>query len=177
MNVQKTTLIQLQNSLQVTPLIFLLPYDYDFEKISEYFENSLKVFEKYPDAPYIDFYKVLFRAALGKVYGFKNLTEKYKAKDLEWLRNYKDVTLPALIKDYEELYELHDRYWHEESKTHGWEKLGNAYASATERLRYTAREIGKYLDGKIDSIEALEAEIITGQKTRYLGAERVMSTY
>lgn len=159
------------------PLIFLLPYDYDFEKISEYFENSLKVFEKYPDAPYIDFYKVLFRAALGKVYGFKNLTKKYKAKDLEWLRNYKDVTLPALIKDYEELYELHDKYWHEESKTHGWEKLGNAYASATERLRYTAREIGKYLDGKIDLIEALEAEIITGQKTRYLGAERVMSTY
>ena len=159
------------------PLIFLLPFAYDFEKIAGYFENALQVFEKYPDAPYIDFYKVLFRAALGKTRAFRTLTEKYKAKDLEWLRNYKDVTLPALIRDYETLYDLHDKYWHEECKTHGWEKLGNAYASAIDRLRYTGREIGRYLDGTIDSIEALEAEIIDGVFTKYLGATRVMSTY
>ena len=159
------------------PLVFLLPYGYDFEKIASYYENSLKVLEKYPNAPYADFYRVLFRAALGKTRGFKTLSEKYKAKDLEWLRNYKDVTLPALIAEYEELYTLHDRYWHEECKTNGWEKLGNAYAAATERLRYTAREIGKYLDGTIDSIEALEAEIIEGEYTKHLGAVRVMATY
>ena len=159
------------------PLIFLLPFGYDFEKIAVYFENALKVFEKYPDAPYIDFYTVLFRAALGKTRAFRTLTEKYKAKDLQWLRNYKDVTLPALIRDYETLYELHDKYWHEECKTHGWEKLGNAYASAIDRLRYTGREIGRYLDGSIDSIEALEADIVDGVFTKYLGAARVMSTY
>lgn len=159
------------------PLIFLLPFGFDFEKIAICYENALKVFEKYPDAPYIDFYKVLFRAALGKARMFRTLSEKYKARDLEWLRNFKDVTLPELIHDYETLYILHDRYWHEECKTHGWEKLGNAYAAATERLRYTAREIGKYLDGITDSIEALEAEILEGEYTLYLGSARVMSTY
>ena len=159
------------------PLIFLLPFDYDFEKIAKYYENSLEVFEKYPDAPYIDFYKALFRCALGKTRGYINLNEKYKAKDLEWLRNYKDVTLPALIKDFEELYELHDKYWHEESKTHGWEKLGNAYAAATDRLRYTARVIGKYLDGTIPEIEELEADNLKGIPTKYLWADRVMATY
>ena len=159
------------------PLVFLLPFGYNFEKIAEYFEHSLEVFEKYPNAPYIDFYKVLFRCALGKACAYRTLTEKYKAKDMQWLADYKDVTLPALIKDYELLYTLHDKYWHEESKTHGWEKLGNAYAAATERLRYTAREIGKYIDGTIDSIEALEAEIIEGEPTRYLWADRVMATY
>jgi hypothetical protein len=159
------------------PLVFLLPYAFDFEKIAGYYENSLKVFEKYPDAPYIDFYKALFRAALGKTRIFMTLTEKYKEKDLEWLRNFKDVTLPELIRDFEELYLLHDKYWHEESKTHGWEKLANNYAAATERLRYTAREIGKYLDGTIDSIEALEAEKLEGIFTKHLGFARVMSTY
>ena len=159
------------------PLVFLLPFGYDFEEIASHFENSLKVFEKYPNAPYIDFYKVLFRCALGKTRAYRTLTEKYKANDKEWLKNHKDVTLPALIKDYEELYILHDKYWHEECKTHGWEKLGNAYAAATDRLRYTAREIGRYLDGEIDKIEALEEEILEGVPTRYLSATRVMATY
>ncbi|MBQ8606170.1 MAG: family 20 glycosylhydrolase [Clostridia bacterium] len=159
------------------PLIFLLPYGYDFDKIAEHFENSLKVFEKYPGAPYVDFYKALFRCALGKTRGYRTLSEKYKAGDREWLENYKDVSLPALIKDYELLYTLHDKYWHEECKTHGFEKLGNAYAAATERLRFTRREIEKYLDGKIERIEALEEEIIEGEPTRFLDAARVMATY
>ncbi len=159
------------------PLIFLLPFGYDFEMIAAYYEKALKIFEKYPDAPYIDFYKVLFRCALGKTRGYATLTEKYKAKDLQWLRNYKDVTLPALIKDYEELYMLHDQYWHQECKTHGWEKLGNAYAAATDRLRYTARTIEKYLDGTIDEIEELEAEALKGVPTQHISAPRVMATY
>ncbi len=159
------------------PLIFLLPFAFDFEKIEGYYENSLKVFEKYPDAPYIDFYKALFRAALGKTRIFKDLSRKYKEKDLQWLRNFKDVTLPELIRDYETLYLLHDRYWHEECKTHGWEKLGNNYAAATDRLRYTARQIGRYLDGEIDTIEELEAEVLEGVYTKFIGSARVMSTY
>lgn len=159
------------------PLLFLLPYAFDFDKIAGYYEHSLKIFEKYPDAPYIDFYRVLFRAALGKTYLFRDLAARYKAGDREWLRHFKDETLPALIGDFEELYDLHDRYWHEESKTNGWEKLGNAYAAATERLRYTAREIGRYLDGKIDVIEALEEERVEGEFTKHLNAARVMATY
>ena len=163
--------------LWADPLIFLLPYAYDFEKIEKYFENSLKVFEKYPNAPYIDFYKLVFRAALGKTRIFINLSKKYKERDLEWLRNFKEKDLPELIGVFEELYELHDEYWHAECKTHGWEKLGNAYVSVISRLRYTEREIGKFLDGKIDSIEALEAEVLDGAYTKYLKAARVMSTY
>jgi hypothetical protein len=102
---------------------------------------------------------------------------KYKAGDKEWLRQLKDVTLPELIQDMRTLYELHDRYWHEESKTHGFEKLGNAYAAAIERLAYTGREIEKYLNGTIDVIEALEPEVLEGEFTKHLGATRVMSTY
>ena len=105
------------------------------------------------------------------------MSKKYKERDLEWLRSFKDATIPALIADFEELYDLHDKYWHEECKTHGWEKLSSAYATVIDRLRYTAREIGKFLDGKIDSIEALEAEVLDGVYTKYLKASRVMYTY
>ena len=80
-------------------------------------------------------------------------------------------------KDFKILYMMHEKLWHEECKTHGWEKLGNAYVAATERLRYTAREIGRYLDGTIDCIEALECEKLEGEFTKHIGAVRVMSTY
>ncbi len=159
------------------PLIPLLPYGFDFTKIAEYYENALKVFEKNPNAPYVDFYKVLFRSALGKTLIHRDLHVKYKAGDREWLRQFKNVTLPELIQDMKTLYELHDRYWHEESKTHGFEKLANAYAAAIERLAYTGREIEKYLNGTIDVIEALEPEVLEGEFTKHLGATRVMSTY
>lgn len=163
--------------LWADPLIFLLPYAYDFEKIEGYYEKALRTFEKYPNAPYIDFYKLLFRAALGKTRIFINLSKKYKERDIEWLRSFKDETLPALVADFEELYDLHDKYWHEECKTYGWEKLSSAYATVIDRLKYTVREIGKLLDGKIDSIEALEADVLGGAYTKYLKASRVMYTY
>ncbi len=159
------------------PLIPLVSFGFDFDKIERYYEKALKVFEKYPDAPYMDFYRVLFRCTLEKTRIHRDLHTKYKAGDKEFLRKFKDETLPPLIEDMKKLYEIHDFYWHEENKTHGFEKLGNAYVAAIARLIYTGREIEKYLDGKIDEIEALEPEVLEGIPTKLLRAPRVMSTY
>ena len=155
----------------------MIPFGYDMKKFEACFENSLKVFEKYPDAPYIDFYKVLFRCALAKTKIHLNLRDRYKAGDKEWLKDFAENTLPAVIADFEELYSLHDLYWHRECKTNGWEKLGNAYAAATDRLRYAKREILRYLNGEISQIETLEAEALAGEYTKHINADRVMRSY
>ena len=159
------------------PLINLLCYDYDLPKYATYFENALAVFEKYPDAPYCDFYKVLFRCSLAKTRLQIQLRDRYKAKDTTWLRNFSDVTLPEMQQDFEKLYNMHDLLWHEECKTHGWEKLGNAYAAATSRIAYAKKEIDRYLSGEIDEIEALEPDVLQGIRQTGVGAYSVLNTY
>jgi hypothetical protein len=159
------------------PLINLICYGYDLPKYEACFENSLRVFEKYPNAPYVDFYKVLFRCALAKTRLHMTFRDHYKAGDKAWLKEFADVTLPEMLKDFELLYQLHDKYWHEESKTHGFEKLGNAYAAAIERIRFTIRELNRYLDGTITEIEALEPEVLKGSLQKHIMAYRVMQTY
>ena len=159
------------------PLINLLCYDYDLPKFATYFENALAVFEKYPNAPYCDFYKVLFRCTLAKTRLQMQLRDRYKANDTAWLREFSDKTLPEMKQDFETLYELHDKLWHEECKTHGWEKLGNAYAAATSRIAYAKKEIDRYLNGEIAIIEALEPEVLHGSRQTGIMAHTVMNTY
>ncbi len=163
--------------LWADPLINLMPFGYDMKKFEACFAKSLEVFEKYPNAPYIDFYKVLFRCSLAKTRIHMNLRNHYKAGDREWLKDFAENVLPVVIADFEKLYELHDYYWHKESKTHGWEKLGNAYAAATERLRYAKRQITLYLNGEISEIETLEPEVLEGEYTKHISADRVMRSY
>lgn len=159
------------------PLINLLCYDFDLPKYEKCFKRGLSVFEKYPDAPYVDFYKVLFRCALAKTRLHMTFRDRYKAGDKEWLREFSQKTLPEMKRDFEKLYEIHDKLWHEECKTHGWEKLGNAYAAAIDRIGYTKREVDRYLNGDIEEIEALEPEIVKGTRQKYLMAYSVMHTY
>ena len=159
------------------PLLHLIPYGFDLPRYAEFFERALAVFEKYPNAPYCDFYKVLFRCSLAKAKLHMTLRERYKAGDKEWLRNYAENDLAEMQKDFETLYELHDKLWHEESKTNGWEKLGNAYAGAISRIAYAKREIERYLNGDIKEIEALEAEAFDGIRQKHLMAYRVMHSY
>ena len=159
------------------PLINLLCYDYDLPKYATFFERALAVFDKYPNAPYCDFYKVLFRCTLAKTRLQINLRKHYKAKDTAWLKEFSETTLPEMQKDFETLYTMHEKLWHEECKTHGWEKLGNAYAAAISRIAYAKREIGRYLNGEIDEIEALEPEIVQGVRQTGIMAHTVMNSY
>jgi len=159
------------------PLIHLLCYGFDFPAIEACYVKALEVFERYPNAPYIDFYKALFRCVLHKTRLHMTLREHYLKKDLAWLSKFRTETLPIIISDFEELYRIHDEKWHEESKTHGFEKLANMYAAAIERLRYTGKQLDRYLSGSIQEIEAFEQEALVGEYAKYVSVPRVMQTY
>lgn len=159
------------------PLINLLCYDMDFPLTERYYSEALKVFEKYPEVPYVDYYKAIFKAVLHKTKVHQTLRAKYKADDREWLAAFAKETIPRMQKDFEEAFAQSDELWHRYFKTQGFEKLSGCYAAAIERIRYTGRILERYLAGEIHEIEALEPEVVQGEAQEWLGAERVMYTY
>lgn len=159
------------------PLINLLCYDMDFPLAEKYYSEALQVFEKYPDVPYVDYYKAIFKAVLHKTKVHQTLRAKYKADDREWLAGFAKETIPEMMKDFEAAYALSDELWHRYFKTQGFEKLAGHYAAAIERIRYTGKMVERYLAGEIEEIEALEPEVEQGVEQGWLGADRVMYTY
>ena len=79
-------------------------------------------------------------------------------------------------KDFQTLFDLHDKLWHQDQKTYGFERCANWYAAAISRIGYTAKQIKRYLAGEITEIEALEQEPLRGSKQKFLGVDRVMHT-
>ena len=159
------------------PLINLLCYDIDIKKADDIYKNALNKFENYKNVKDIEYYQALFTALVDKCMIHLNLREKYKANDREWLRNFANDIIPQFASDFERLYNLHEELWHRDLKTNGFEKLAVRYAGAIERIRYTGKVINRYLDGKTDVIEALETELIRGEKQKYLQPDQVMYTY
>lgn len=158
------------------PLINLLCYDYDLPAYEKCFAHSLEVFEKYPDAPYIDYYKALFRAALSKVRLQQTLRTNYKAENRAWLSDFADVTVPKMVSEYKELFRLFDELWHNDQKTFGFEKTANDFAAAIARIEYAGKQVKRYLAGEISEIEELEPEPLRGKKQQFLSVARVMNT-
>ncbi len=159
------------------PLINRLCYDIDLNVAENFYKKALDTFEKYSNAPDIEYYRTLFRALVDKCIIHRLLRTKYKADNREWLRNFAENTIPQIAANFEKLYKLHDELWHRDLKTNGFEKLAVRYAGAIERIRYTGQTIIRYLNGEIDEIEALEPELIQGKKQKYLQPDSVMYTY
>ncbi len=148
------------------PLINLLCYDFDMEKAERLYKAALGVFDRYPDAPDIAYYKAVFRSALDKVKIHLTLHSHYKAGDKQWLADFAANTIPQIQRDFEELYHLHHSLWKQDYKAQGYELLSIRFAGAIERIHYTGEVIRDYLDGKIDCIEELEPERIRGKKQK-----------
>jgi len=83
------------------PLINLLYPGYDLEAGIRYLENSLAVFEKYPNHKYMDYLKAVFRACLDKCRLHLQLQPRYQAGDRRWLKVFAEEELPAMIADFE----------------------------------------------------------------------------
>ena len=148
------------------PLINLLCYGFDFEKAEQLYEAALRTFEKYPDAPDIEYYKAVLRSALDKVKIHLTLHRHYKAGDRAWLADFAANAIPKMQKNFEELYRLHHDLWKQDYKAQGYELLSIRFAGAIERIRYTGEVINDYLTGKIDCIEELEPEVLQGKKQK-----------
>ncbi len=159
------------------PLVNLLCFGYDLPKAEKMYTAAMEVFEKYPDAPDMAYYKAVFRCALHKAKLHQDLIPHYKAGDKAWLKSFAEETLPEMAADFEALFELFDSLWHRDYKTQGFEHTAMRYAAAIDRLRYTAKTIKRYLNGETEKIEALEPELIHGTMQKFTGRDAVMTTF
>ncbi len=159
------------------PLVNLLCYDYDLPKAEQMYEDALKIFEKYPGAPDIEYYKLVFKCAIHKAKLQQSLRARYKAGDKAWLEDFADKTVPAMLEDFQALYEYHDLLWHRDYKTQGFEMNSVTFGGAMERIRYAGKTVKKYLSGELNVIEALEPELLQGKKQMHITREAVMTSF
>lgn len=142
------------------PLINLLYPDYDLEAGMQYLENSLALFENYPNHRYIAYFKAVFTACLDKCRLHAQLRQRYKAEDRVWLKEFAEVSIPQIVADFTALESIHRAVWHADYKTQGFERLQYRYFGAIGRLNYLAEIIKAYLAGEVEKIPELEPEIL-----------------
>jgi hexosaminidase len=100
---------------------------------------------------------------LGRVLAVKGslgreLTELYRAGDLEAMRRIADKTLPDLYILTDQLRKAHRKQWMETCKPFGWEVLDIRYGGLLARIDTARDRIRDYTDGKVDRLEELEEE-------------------
>ena len=156
------------------PLINLLTQGFDLEAGIRYLEAGLKIFDQYPDHKDVPYFRAVFRASLDKCRLQLTFRDRYKADDKIWLKDFAEQIIPQILEDFESLYRLHYEFWHRDYKTQGFERLMCRYASAKERLRYTADIVMQYVNGEISEIEALEPAVIFYKPTKGYSARDFM---
>ena len=142
------------------PLINLLFQGFDLEEGIGFLENSLKIFEKYPEHRDVKYFASVFRVCLHKCKLQLNFRDRYKAGDKAWLKEFAEVTIPQILEEMEGLYQLHYASWQASYKTQGFERIMCRYAAAKARLEFTADTVMQFVNGQIDEIEALEPEAV-----------------
>ncbi|MBE6601335.1 MAG: beta-N-acetylhexosaminidase [Ruminococcaceae bacterium] len=86
------------------------------------------------------------------------LTAAYRAGDKEALRRFVEVELPELFERVKTQRLAHMENWMELYKPFGWDILDMRYGSLLARIDSAIREVRAYLDGKLETIEELDAE-------------------
>ena len=82
--------------------------------------------------------------------------ERYLKGDRAWLRNAAENEIPALIRDYRALRDVHRAMWESEFKRNGWEVLALRYGAVIGRLEDAADALTRYADGKLDTLCELD---------------------
>lgn len=108
--------------------------------------------------------RLTFPARIAKVLALKvglrrNLAHAYRDDDTDTLQRIVDEDLPELRDALDELWNCHRAMWMDTYKPFGWEVIEHRYGGLHARLVTTGERVSQYLQGSIDSIPELEAEI------------------
>lgn len=121
-------------------------------------QAALAVLENHMDRIDCRYAALLFDVMCKKAALLRSLREKYIADDRAWLAAAAGETIPELIREYDDLMRAHRELWERDMKRFGWEVISLRYGAACGRLADAADVIERYLAGKIDTIEELDAQ-------------------
>jgi hypothetical protein len=89
----------------------------------------------------------------------RDMAAAYEAGDRERLQRFVEEDLPELRSRVEDLRSCHREVWMDNCKPFGWEVMDSRYGGLLARLETVAKRLQDYLDGEIDEIPELAAEL------------------
>lgn len=105
-------------------------------------------------------FPALIAAALElKAHLRRHLAAAYAQEDQRPLRQLLEEVLPELSDRVKHLHACHRDLWMRTYKPFGWEPIDRRYGGLLARLETVADRLRRYLDGEIDEIPELEAEL------------------
>lgn len=134
-----------------------------FDKpMSDHYAKCAEIYKgKGDDARFGYLYEYSYRCfdyLATKTYIAERLQPAYKAKDLETLKQIKDVYLPQLKEKCEAAHKSHKKAWFKNNKVIGWQNMDIRYAGVRARCDTAIELLADYIDGKSCKIEELEEE-------------------
>ena len=147
----------------------LIKHNIDFERaVSEYEKCYQSLLELQADKAYdaleLDYHVLLAKICLEKAKIRVDLKKKYEAKDMDYLHNLTEVTLPELLATYNEFRKLATIRMKKHCRIQGMDSLVYHLSGAIGRLEYAIDTLKDYMDGNIDRIDELEVEVLVEPK-------------
>lgn len=147
----------------VDVLYELMRYNLDYAEAKDRLAKALEIIKAEKDCadPMLrNFAEVVFEICVIKCEILKDLRNKYKAGDKEFINHTANELIPKLLPMYEKLLKLRTEMWLREHTPFGVEKLQINYAGIIERLKFAKDRLNKYINGEINVIEELEIEVL-----------------
>ena len=119
-------------------------------------KEALRALSPFRNDPRCDYAARLFEIIARKGGIMREMRERYLKGDRAWLRNAAENEIPALIRDYRALRDVHRAMWESEFKRNGWEVLALRYGAVIGRLEDAADALTRYADGKLDTLCELD---------------------
>lgn len=130
-----------------------------------------------PDfAPMFRAYAVLCKILAVKTELGRNLRTAYAAKDLESLKHIGEQTIPALIADIEDFYEMYKTVWLQMCKPFGLEVQDIHYGGLIMRLKTVSSMLHDFVSGASPAIAELEEEVLPYSWTTVAPEKRAVQT-
>ena len=120
--------------------------------------EAKKALEPYQDRADCAYVSLVLSLTAAKAELLRDLRAKYISGDREWLKYAAETLLPRIADLTDTLRTVHRDQWEATRKRFGWEVLALRYGAALSRLEDARRQLTRYLNGEIDTIEELEAE-------------------
>ena len=139
-------------------LIGLMDEELRVKPMADYYKGLRERFSTYlsKDSKWYELYLYIYKLidiVAKKCYVLENLKKAYDEKNNGFLKECADSLLPELVKDFEEIADLHEKQWLRTYKPFGYEVLDIRYGGVTKRLKSAINKLNAYLNGEISEIE------------------------
>jgi len=130
----------------------------ELEKSIQKSEEALNVLSSFSEDYRCKYASLLFEIIVKKGKIMREMQERYRRRDLNWLRTVAKREIPILIERYRILREQHRNLWEREFKRNGWEVLALRYGAAIGRLEDVASALIRFANGELKNLCELDED-------------------